>query len=397
MASALIVLIIQTPNWSESPDASHMSCIPETSLAAEKMVCYCLFIYLFLLLCSTKLQTYILIPFHSVCVSAVPAPDYGTGAQEMSWIRETYSKLNPGHMFTAGCVTGKPVGHGGIRGRESATGLGVYFAIRSVLEDSRYGLGDCKFSGKTFVVQGFGNVGYWTAKFIEEGGGKIVAVAERDGIVVDYDNGISVGSLIKHLRDDKLPLSSFTNNNSATVRFVNEQAEFVGLDCDVLVPAALENVINAENVHLVKAKVIAEAANGPITADADEMMPNVTIIPDLLANSMGVMCSYVEWTKNMTGMRLGRLTKRFEESYGRQLVDILEDNKITLSEAQKDHLIAGADEETHVKFGLEDTMIAACGQVMNIAAERSCTLRDAAYIKALEDIATSYKRAGTWP
>lgn len=329
--------------------------------------------------------------------SSVPAPDYGTGAQEMSWIRETYSRLNPGHMFTAGCVTGKPVGHGGIRGRESATGLGVYFAIRSVLEDSRHGLGDRKLRGKTFVVQGFGNVGYWSAKFIEEGGGKILAIAERDGIIMDYENGISVGALQKHLKDDKLPLSSFTNKGSASVQFVDDPTAFVGLECDVLVPAALENVINAENVHLVKAKVIAEAANGPITADADEMIPDVTIIPDLLANSMGVMCSYVEWTKNMTGMRLGRLTKRFEESHARQLVDILQANDINLSEDQKNNLIVGADEEIHVRSGLEDTMIAASAQVMDIATDRSCTLRDAAYIKALEDIATSYQRAGTWP
>lgn len=333
----------------------------------------------------------------------VPAPDYGTGPQEMSWIRDTYSKLNPGHMFTAGCVTGKPVGHGGIRGRESATGLGVYFAIRSIIEDGRMagltGISDGKLKGKTFVVQGFGNVGYWSSKFISEGGGKIVAVAERDGIVTDYENGIIVSELKAHMDAHGGSVQGFSNNGSSTLEFIEDVDKFSSLPCDVLVPAALENVIHAGNAGQIKAKIIAEAANGPITSDADEILHGrgIVIIPDLLANSMGVMCSYVEWTKNMTGMRLGRLTKRFEESNGRHLVEVLESNGIKLSDKQRSNVVSGADEETHVRFGLEDTMIAACDQVVEIAQNKNCNLRDAAYIKALEDIATSYYRAGTWP
>lgn len=214
-----------------------------------------------------------------------------------SWIRDTYSKLNPGHMFTAGCVTGKPVGHGGIRGRESATGLGVYFSVRSILEDKRMasstGFSDGTVSGKTFVVQGFGNVGYWSSKFIEEGGGRLVAVAERDGIVCDYERGISVAALHEYMQQNKGSVIGFTNNDSASMEFIDDPDLFVEMECNVLIPAALESVIHTGNAHLVKAKIITEAANGPITADADEILGEngVVVIPDLLANSMGVSFS----------------------------------------------------------------------------------------------------------
>lgn len=198
-------------------------------------------------------------------------------------------------MFTAGCVTGKPVGHGGIRGRESATGLGVYYAVKAVLEHP-YSMQKTEFNrpgvqDKTFVIQGFGNVGYWTAKFIAEEGGKIIAVAERDGILYDPENGISVPDLREHMIENAGSIEGFSNRGSSTFSVVRDPSAFVAIDCDVLIPAALESVINAENAHFIKAKVIAEAANGPITADADEILnerPDTIVIPDLLANSMGV-------------------------------------------------------------------------------------------------------------
>lgn len=312
--------------------------------------------------------------------------------------------LNPGQMFTAACVTGKPVGHGGIRGRESATGLGVYFAIRSMLTHNsilqKTGIRTSGIGGKTFVLQGFGNVGYWAAKFIEEDGGKIIAISERGGTLIDEHQGIRVEALREHMRTNGGSIEGFTNNGSATLKRIADSSAYVAIECDVLIPAALESVIHRNNVHLVNAKMIAEAANGPITAEADETLNergNIVIIPDLLANSMGVMCSYVEWTKNMTGMRLGRLTKRFEESHGRHLVSILESNGMKMTAEQKSNVAVGADEETHVRSGLEDTMIAACAQVIEIAEEKQCTLRDAAYVKSLEDIANTYRRAGQWP
>lgn len=195
-------------------------------------------------------------------------------------------------MFTAGCVTGKPVGHGGIRGRESATGLGVSYAIQAILSEplvqQQTGFSSGSMSGKTFVIQGFGNVGYWTSKFIIEAGGNIIAIAERDGTIYD-ENGIDVAGLKNHM-NQRGSILGFDNNGSTSCQFLPKEAGFINIQCDVLVPAALENVIDIHNAHQVRAKVIAEAANGPITADADEILneKGVVIIPDLLANSMGV-------------------------------------------------------------------------------------------------------------
>lgn len=195
-------------------------------------------------------------------------------------------------MFTAGCVTGKPVGHGGIRGRESATGLGVSFAIQAILSEphvqQQLGFSSGSMSGKTFVIQGFGNVGYWTSKFIAEAGGTVIAVAERDATVYDV-NGVDVHALKIHMNQHG-SVTGFDNNGSPSFQCLPNEAGFINLECDILVPAALENVIDIHNVHDVRAKIIAEAANGPITADADEVLNSkgVVIIPDLLANSMGV-------------------------------------------------------------------------------------------------------------
>lgn len=198
-------------------------------------------------------------------------------------------------MFTAGCVTGKPVGHGGIRGRESATGLGVYFAVRAILEHTHALPNSASTSASvaenTFAVQGFGNVGYWTSKFIHEAGGKICAVAERDGIVCDFSAGIDVALLRAHMLQSGGSVRGFDNGGSQTFLFVEDDERFVEMECDVLVPAALEGVIHEGNAHRVRARIVAEAANGPITAGADELLNargDVIIIPDLLANSMGV-------------------------------------------------------------------------------------------------------------
>lgn len=199
-------------------------------------------------------------------------------------------------MFTAGCVTGKPVGDGGIRGRESATGLGVFYAVRSILDHEsirqKTGIREPGIAGKKFVLQGFGNVGYWTAKFIEEDGGKIVAIAERDGIAYDPENGISVAALKKHMSENGT-VRGFSNMGSRSLSINPDPSQFISIECDVLIPAALESVIDGANAHDVNARLIAEAANGPITAEADDILNargDTVIIPDLLANSMGVSC-----------------------------------------------------------------------------------------------------------
>lgn len=197
-------------------------------------------------------------------------------------------------MFTAGCVTGKPVGHGGIRGRESATGLGVFYAIRSMVGmpglRAAVGLSSDRISDLRFVVQGFGNVGFWTASFINQAGGKIVGIAERDAILIDQDRGIDIELLQEHMKKNNRSVHGFDNGGSESFEMISDTNAFVDLDCDVLVPAALESVLHEGNAHRVKAKLVAEAANGPITAEADDILNRrgIVIIPDLLANSMGV-------------------------------------------------------------------------------------------------------------
>lgn len=335
----------------------------------------------------------------------VPAPDYGTGPQEMSWIRDTYAELNPGEMFSAGCVTGKPIGQGGLRGRDCATGLGVMHAIESVLGHrgvlDQVGLkGELGLAGRTVVIQGLGNVGFWTAKFMTDRGSKIIAVAERDGIVYDDVRGIDTAALRQHMTANDGSVVGFSNDDSPSMRVIKDTSSVIALECDIFVPAALEAVINRENASRVGAKIIAEAANGPVTAEADDIITasgKTVIIPDLLTNAMGVLASYVEWARNVQGMRLGRLTRKFDESHGRYVVEVLEGNGLKLTEEQRAKIITGADEEMQVKSIIEDTMTSTTEEVLKVAGERGLTLRLAAYVKSIESIADSKSKRGHWP
>lgn len=330
----------------------------------------------------------------------VPAPDFGTSAREMSWIHDTYSELNPGEPLSLGCVTGKPVGQGGIRGRESATGLGVFYGIRCMLKDEGIvkmsGLSPCpsgEIKERTFVIQGLGNVGFWAAHFIHASGGKIVAIGERDGIVSNYEDGINPNDLKEYLNETggikNYPGGDFIENE-----------DVVTMECDVLVPAALEGVIHRDNADGVRGRLIAEGANGPITASADKILTDkgIIVLPDLLANAMGVTCSYVEWAKNLAGMRLGRLTRRHSEAQGKALTKALIANNIQLDDITSQLIQTGADEEAHVRSGLEDTMVTVCEEVFEKLQSGSVpSLRVAAYVKAIEHIAVAYQRRGVWP
>ncbi len=316
----------------------------------------------------------------------------------MSWIHDTYAELNPGEMFTLGCVTGKPVGQGGIRGRESATGLGVYYGVRAMLNNPkilrRAGLSDAVgVEHRDFVIQGLGNVGFWAAKFVHENGGKIVAIGEGDGIVADYQNGVDPVALKNHMHKTGGSVHGFENNGSSTMSILPDPTETVTLPCDVLIPAALEGVINRDNAHAVKARIVAEGANGPTTALGDKILTDngVLVLPDLLANSMGVLVSYTEWVKNRSGIRFGRLTKRHDESQGRVLLDILEKNGLEISKSEKNLIATGADEEAHVRSGLKDTMVTSCDEVFEMLLNDSVpSLRVAAYVKAIEHIGITY-------
>ena len=326
----------------------------------------------------------------------VPAPDYGTGAREMGWILDTYRQMNE-DLNAEACVTGKPIQQGGVRGRTEATGRGVYFGIREACnnkEDMKSVGLDTGVEGKTFVVQGLGNVGYHAAKYMTEAGAKLVGIAEIEGSIYD-ENGIDLEKLMAY-RKDKNTIIGFDN----TTELKNRDDAFY-LDCDILIPAALESQLTGDNADKVKAKIIAEAANGPTTADGHDIMKQrgALIIPDTYMNAGGVVVSYFEWLKNIQHVRYGRMSKRFDETSYKKILGVIEnisDRKFT--EAELDSLAHGADEYDLVDSGLEETMITSYQQIVEVRNEHNLDdLRTAAYISAINKIGTMYEQMGIFP
>nr|MCU0375919.1 Glu/Leu/Phe/Val dehydrogenase [Chitinophagaceae bacterium] len=254
----------------------------------------------------------------------VPAPDYGTGEREMAWIVDTYTSLTPGDIDGLGCVTGKPITQGGVRGRKEATGLGVFYGIREVFNIpeimNKIGL-SLGLEGKTVVVQGLGNVGYHSAKFFrEKGKSKIIAIAEYEGAIYNPE-GLNEEEVFQHRKATGSILNFPGAQNLAN------SGEALELACDILIPAALENVINGSNAENMKAKVIGEAANGPCTPEADEVFARkgIVVVPDMYLNAGGVTVSYFEWLKNLSHVRYGRLEKRFTENQNAQILGQIEE------------------------------------------------------------------------
>ena len=326
----------------------------------------------------------------------VPAPDYGTGPREMAWIMDTFSTLAPGSIDALGCVTGKPVTQGGVRGRAEATGRGVYFALREAccyVEDmAAMGLSP-GLDGKRVVVQGLGNVGYHAAKYIQEGGGAIVALAEREGAIYSA-SGLDVDAVVAH-RKDTGSILGFPG-----ARYIATSGEALELECDVLVPAALENVITGGNVDRIRARIIVEGANGPITADASELLlaRGTLIIPDIYANAGGVTVSYFEWVKNLSHMRFGRMEKRFAERSSERILAGIEDLTGTEFTAEARGIAtAAAGEEELVNSGLEETMVAAYAELRTIQKGHGVDLRTAAFMNAIGKVAMAYQQRGIFP
>lgn len=329
----------------------------------------------------------------------VPAPDYGTGSREMAWILDTYSTFNHGEIDAAACVTGKPVNQSGIRGRTEATGRGVFYAIRQMLsfEQDVKAIGlEPGLEGKTMVIQGLGNVGSYTGSISQdEGGAKIIGISEIEGTIVN-EAGIDIHKVLKY-RKDKGTIIGFPGSKALDVR-----EDWVKIPCDILVPAALESQIHKANARSVKAKIIAEAANGPITADAEEILlkKGVLIIPDMYANAGGVTVSYFEWLKNLSHMRFGRMEKRFQRNSLYGIVSQIE--KMTgkvIGEKEKEFLSKGADEVDLVRSGLEDTMVTSYFNIREVMRRRKHVndLRTAAFVNALDKIANDYIRMGIFP
>lgn len=325
----------------------------------------------------------------------VPAPDMGTGEREMAWIADTYKNARPGDMNYFACVTGKPITNGGIRGRTEATGRGVQYVIREFFrhaEDvAKTGLSG-NLSGKRIVVQGLGNVGYHTAKFLsEEDYAKVICVIERDGAIID-ESGINIENLSQYKQEhtvvEGFPDGRFEANGNACLT----------MDCDILIPAALEGQITAENAPYIQAPLIVEAANGPITYDADAILRErgITVLPDAYVNAGGVTVSYFEWIKNISHIRFGRMERRLDEFRGERIIDALEEltGKAVSATLRRD-ITQGADELMLVRSGLDDTMRLAYQEVRDVAYDKGIKdFRTAAYVVALQKIATTYSQMG---
>lgn len=328
----------------------------------------------------------------------VPAPDYGTGEREMSWIMDTYTTFFPGQIDGMGCVTGKPVSQGGISGRREATGLGVYFGVReacSFADDmERLGM-TVGLEGKSVVVQGLGNVGYHAAKYFHEGGAKVIALAEFEGAIYNA-NGLNYEEVFQHRKKT----GSILNFPGATN--LANSSDALELSCDILIPAALENQIHEGNAAKIKAKIIGEAANGPVTAEAEVILNQmgVMVIPDIYLNAGGVTVSYFEWLKNLSHVRFGRLGKRFDENLNNNIIDAVEEmTGRSLSQQRRQLIGRGADEVDFVYSGLEETMIEAYRQIREVKLENPSIpdYRTAAFVVAIRKIARSYEALGVFP
>ncbi|HMP12875.1 MAG TPA: Glu/Leu/Phe/Val dehydrogenase dimerization domain-containing protein, partial [Saprospiraceae bacterium] len=331
----------------------------------------------------------------------VPAPDYGTGEREMAWIMDTYRTFKGEEIDAAGCVTGKPVTQNGIRGRTEATGRGVYYGIREACnfeEDMRRRGLSPGVEGKTMIIQGLGNVGSYTGTIAQdEGGVKIVGVGEVEGAIYN-PNGINIHELIAYRKEHK----TFEGFPGAQFLKKEDREKILEFECDILVPAALENVIHSGNANNIKAKIIAEAANGPTTFLAEEelLKRGILIIPDVFLNAGGVTVSYFEWLKNLSHMRFGRIEKRFDQQRTEDLVRVVEEmTGKALSPLEKIQVSRGAEEVDLVRSGLEETMITAYQQIRQIMIERPdvADLRTAAFMSAILKISSDYLNLGIFP
>lgn len=329
----------------------------------------------------------------------VPAPDYGTSSREMAWIADTYAQLRPGEIDALACVTAKPLAQGGIRGRTAATGRGLFYGVREICRDAplMQSLGlTAGLEGKRVAVQGLGNVGYHAARFLAEGGAVLVALSDVEGTIAN-PAGLDLEAVMAHRKAHRtiltFPGAATTSPGSADV---------LEADCDILAPCALELQLTAENAPRVKARIVAEGANGPTTPEADAILHQrgVLVIPDIYINAGGVTVSYFEWLKNLSHVRFGRMEKRSDEEAFHRLVAAMERTTgRAFTPRERQDLVAGADEEDLVNSGLEETMIGAWHdiQATRDRLDNAVTPRIAAFITAIDKIALSYQELGIFP
>lgn len=327
----------------------------------------------------------------------VPAPDYGTGEREMSWIADTYIQFSDNTIDAWGCVTGKPVTQKGIRGRTEATGRGICYGLMQVCSNAD----DMKAIGltpgiqnKRVIVQGFGNVGYHAAQTLQETGAIITGIAEYEGGLFNPD-GLDVDDVKKYQRENN------TIRNYPKATFIEHSNELMEYECDILIPAALENQITVLNAPHIKARLIGEGANGPVTPEASKILAKkgVLIVPDVYLNAGGVTVSYFEWLKNLSNVRFGRMESRFDSAQFSRLLNLIESNTgqmINLKERKI--LTSGASELDLVRSGLEDTMVNAYESIREIYKRKKLdSLRTAAFVYALNKVGESYQELGVFP
>ncbi|KAK2154321.1 hypothetical protein LSH36_271g06025 [Paralvinella palmiformis] len=338
----------------------------------------------------------------------VPAPDLGTGPREMSWIADTYSEtLGNSDINSQACVTGKPISQGGIHGRISATGRGLFHGIENFINSAHFmslvGITP-SFGNKTVIIQGFGNVGLHSMRYLHRAGCRIIGIIEQDGEIYN-PNGM-----------DPRELEDWVIENGTITGFPNSQPYKGPEDslfyekCDILIPAAIEKVITKVNAPKIKTSIIAEAANGPITVAADEYLrkeKNILIIPDLYVNAGGVTVSYFEWLKNLNHVSYGRLTFKYERDSNYYLLESVQKSledmfgkaagpiQVTPS-AEFEKKMGGASEKDIVHSGLAQTMESSANQIMMTAMKYNLGLdiRTAAYISSISKIFHHQNEAG---
>ena len=324
----------------------------------------------------------------------VPAPDMGTGEREMAWMADEYKRLNPTDLNAWACVTGKPLGKGGIAGRTEATGRGVQYTLQEFFRHER----DVKktglspgLSGKRVMIQGLGNVGYHAALFLSQHDGcRITHVLEREGSIMDPD-GVDIAALHEHMIE--------TGNIQDYPGFTESGPEMLEAEADILIPAAMEGVINQHNAPRIRTPLIIEAANGPVTAPGNAALRDrgIVIIPDFCANAGGVTVSYFEWIKNLTHIRFGRIQRRQLENQFEALISGIESiTGKSFPAAHRKAVLTGATEINLVRSGLEDTMRGAYSAISTTWNEIDNVpdLRTAAMMIAVDRVAQSYISIG---
>jgi glutamate dehydrogenase (NAD(P)+) len=327
----------------------------------------------------------------------VPAPDMGTSEREMAWIADTYNMMHTDGLDNMACVTGKPVAQGGIVGRREATGRGLLYALQEFFRHpdlvKAAGLSGT-LAGKRVAIQGLGNVGSNFARLAQEDGAVLVGLGESDGTIYAPD-GLDINEVLRWREVN----GGIRNFPGATT--LARPTDCLELECDILVPAALENQLTVENAPRIKAPLIAEAANSPTTTEADAFLRQrgKILLPDIFANAGGVTVSYFEWAKNLSHMRYGLMEKRIGIQTQRRLISGIEEAAgHPFPAAVRAEMLHGIDELKLVNSGLEETMSQAFQEILETMRQNNAEdLRTAAFICGLSKVVTTYEQLGIWP